>query len=78
MPEVSTERIWLTPDQLAERLQITPIVVRRWRHDNMGPRYTRLAHKTVRYALDDVEAWEREQRDNTPPCRCGKAENRTA
>jgi predicted DNA-binding transcriptional regulator AlpA len=51
--------IWLSPRQLAARLGVSVRTVKRWRLDGHGPRAVHLSAGTVRYPLDQVEAWER-------------------
>lgn len=58
-------RTWITPEQLAERLQVAPGTIANWRTRRVGPKYIRLAGKrgSVRYLLEDVEQWEKQQRE---------------
>lgn len=53
---------FLTVDQLAARYQVSAQTIRDWRLDGKGPVATKLGG-SVRYALADVIAWEREQRE---------------
>lgn len=52
----------LTPEQLAERLQVDEATLFHWRRDGKGPAYIRGESKgtkaTVRYPLAEIEAWE--------------------
>lgn len=57
MPE-TTRQTWLTPDELADRQGVPVRTLAQWRYLGHGPRYARFG-KHVRYALADVEAWER-------------------
>lgn len=51
---------YLTVDQLAERLGLSPNAVYIMNHRGTGPRPTKLGRR-VRYTLADVETWERQQ-----------------
>ena len=47
---------WLSPEGLAEVLNVPLTTVYRWRHFNTGPVGVRLG-RHVRYRRADVEAW---------------------
>jgi predicted DNA-binding transcriptional regulator AlpA len=47
----------LTTQQLAEFLNLSPVTLKIWRSHGKGPRWQRVGAKSVRYALEDVEAW---------------------
>lgn len=51
----------LTPKQLAERWQISERALRRWNKQRVLP-FFKLGRKEVRYAVDDVEAFEERHR----------------
>jgi predicted DNA-binding transcriptional regulator AlpA len=51
---------YLTPEQVAERYQISEATVKEWRYKRVGPAYLRLG-KRVRYSLASLEKWERER-----------------
>lgn len=51
---------FLTPDQVAERYQISPDSLKEWRYKGVGPRYLRIG-KRVRYRESDLEQWEQER-----------------
>jgi hypothetical protein len=55
----------LTPEQLAERLQVELHVLVDWRKKNRGPNYIRPESDgdkaSIRYPLAEVEAWEQRQ-----------------
>lgn len=55
---------YLTTTQLAERYSTSAGTLRYWRSCDRGPRSFRVG-RSVLYDLDDVEAWEREQRRRT-------------
>jgi hypothetical protein len=52
----------LTTEEVAQRFRTSPETVRFWRHSGKGPRSFKVG-KRVLYALEDVEAWEREARE---------------
>jgi predicted DNA-binding transcriptional regulator AlpA len=55
--------IWLTEEQLAERLQVTKTTLLNWRYRGTGPPATRIGgknSKVIRYRLSDVLAWEQQ------------------
>ena len=52
---------WLSNQQLAQRYDVSLDTVRRWRLHGDGPAGIRVG-RHVRYALEDVEAWEDERR----------------
>jgi len=47
---------FLTPRQLAKRLQVDERTVRRWRIEGGGPPFLKLGG-SIRYRNADVEAW---------------------
>lgn len=55
----------LNQNQLAERLNISPRTLERWRWVGEGPPFLKLGGRVV-YRLEDIEAYETEQlRDST-------------
>jgi excisionase family DNA binding protein len=48
---------WLTPDELAARIQIPKTTLADWRVDGKGPRFRHMG-RHVRYRMSDVLAWE--------------------
>lgn len=53
----------LTSKELAERWKMTDQILRQWRTQNKGPKYFKLGEgkkASVRYHLEDVEAWEKQ------------------
>ncbi|MCW8088037.1 helix-turn-helix transcriptional regulator [Sabulicella glaciei] len=48
----------LTPELLAERLNISLRSVERWRMTGEGPRYIRAGARKILYPLAEVERWE--------------------
>lgn len=54
------ERIFLTPEELAERWLMSIHTLDGWRSRGIGPRFVRFG-KHVRYPLARVEEWELEQ-----------------
>ena len=57
----TTKEVLLTPDEVCERLRVSPHVLRRMRGEGTGPKFYRLGHRTVRYCPASVEAWLRAQ-----------------
>jgi predicted site-specific integrase-resolvase len=51
---------YLTPDQVAERYQISSDTLKEWRYKGVGPKYLRI-RKRVRYRESDLLRWEEEQ-----------------
>ncbi|MDJ0390901.1 helix-turn-helix domain-containing protein [Roseomonas sp. E05] len=47
----------LTPEDVAAQLGVSRKALERWRCTGDGPRFVRLGHKTVRYRMEDVEAF---------------------
>ncbi len=46
----------MTTDEVARRLRVNPCTVRRWRLDDVGPRYLRVG-SIYRYPAGDLEEW---------------------
>jgi len=46
----------LTTEEAVERLGVHPSTVRRWRLDDVGPRYFKIG-SIYRYPADALEAW---------------------
>jgi predicted DNA-binding transcriptional regulator AlpA len=42
---------------VAEKLKMSLAALRRWRYENRGPRYLKLAGVAVRYREEDLNAW---------------------
>ena len=56
----------LNQQELAERLNVSPRTLERWRWIGQGPRFLKLGGGRVVYRLQDVEIYEVEQlRDST-------------
>jgi predicted DNA-binding transcriptional regulator AlpA len=51
---------YLTPEQVAERYQLSQDTLKEWRYKRVGPKFVHLG-KRVRYAVEALEAWEAEQ-----------------
>ena len=52
---------FMTPEQLADLLQVAPSTVKTWRQRRQGPPFVRLSSKEVRYDREAVMAWLRER-----------------
>jgi len=57
MTKENEVQIWLTTDELAERLRLKTQTVHGWRKKGKGPRWVKL-DGIVRYKMKDVEAYE--------------------
>lgn len=57
----------LTPEQVAELLQVETGLLRRWRYERRGPASFKVG-KYVRYRGEDVLSWIEEQRAATGVC----------
>ncbi len=56
----------LATPEAAELLGVRPSVMESWRHTGAGPPFVRLNHKTVRYRIRDLAAWQESRvRKNT-------------
>ena len=51
---------FLTPDQVAERYQVSLDTLKEWRYRRRGPEFLRIG-KRVRYREADLLRWEQEQ-----------------
>jgi predicted site-specific integrase-resolvase len=51
---------YLSPEQVAERYQLSPGTLKEWRYKGVGPKYVRLG-KYVRYPATALERWEAER-----------------
>lgn len=58
--EHSSAAMWLGTEAVAERYDVSPATVRKWRHEGTGPAGVRFG-RHVRYSLAELERWEREQ-----------------
>ena len=57
---VNGATIWLTGAELADRLKVAQSTLWQWNLRNYGPPVVRIGGK-LRYRVEAVEAWEREQ-----------------
>jgi excisionase family DNA binding protein len=46
----------LTTEEVADRLRVNPCTVRRWRPDDVGPKFLKVGN-IYRYPADELEAW---------------------
>ena len=47
----------LTTGELAELLRLSPLTLKDWRVDGIGPKFLRLTTGAVRYPVTDVTRW---------------------
>jgi hypothetical protein len=47
----------LTPDELAEKLRVSPRTLTQWRYLRKGPTWIRVGHRSVRYPIRSLEEW---------------------
>jgi hypothetical protein len=47
----------LSSARAAAWLSVSPQALKRWRHEGGGPPFVRFSHKTIRYRIDDLEAF---------------------
>jgi excisionase family DNA binding protein len=50
--------VYFTPDQVAERYQVSEATLKEWRYKGTGPEYVRLG-RHVRYPATALERWEK-------------------
>jgi predicted DNA-binding transcriptional regulator AlpA len=49
--------VYFTPDQVADRYQVSEATLKEWRYKGTGPEYVRLG-RHVRYPARALEEWE--------------------
>lgn len=49
--------VYFTPEQVAERYQVSEATLKEWRYKRSGPAYVRLG-RHVRYPAKALEQWE--------------------
>ncbi len=47
----------LTSEAAAKLMSISPATLRLWRHKGHGPAYVRISTVSVKYRLEDIQAW---------------------
>jgi len=52
---------WLTPREVADRLQVDNETLRRWAREGEGPPFVQIAKATRRYPQAGLTAWIRER-----------------
>jgi excisionase family DNA binding protein len=57
---MTTNECWLSTQDLAQRYGVPLATVRKWRYEGHAPTGVKFG-RHVRYALSEVERWEREQ-----------------
>ncbi|ALN55382.1 hypothetical protein GLE_0023 [Lysobacter enzymogenes] len=63
----------LTPEQLAERWDIKPETLQRWRCEKVGPRFFKVERR-IRYRLEDIVAYENRSLRSSTTSAAGAAE----
>jgi predicted DNA-binding transcriptional regulator AlpA len=58
-------RVYLTPDQAAEYLHVSPGTLANWRTARKGPRFRRHTARTVVYVQSELDAWSASQSVDT-------------
>lgn len=48
---------FLTPDELAALLAVSPKTIEKWRWSGAGPEFVRLPSRAIRYPASAVEQW---------------------
>ena len=48
--------LFLTTEEVATRLRVNPCTIRRWRLDDVGPRFLKVGN-IYRYPADELETW---------------------
>lgn len=56
-------RVYVRDTQLADRYDVTRQTIWRWAREGRFPAPAQLTPGTVRWRLDEVEAWERQRRE---------------
>ena len=52
--------VWLTREQLSQRIGIPVSTLNQWASRGRGPRYAKFGGRQVRYSLADVIEWEQQ------------------
>ncbi len=55
---LDTTNLYLTVDQVAERLGVSRDTIWRWKRNGTFPKAVKLGGRTTRWRLSDIEAWE--------------------
>lgn len=54
---LASRAVLITPEQAADLLGVTPRALERWRASGDGPQFVRLSRSTIRYRVEDLEAF---------------------
>jgi excisionase family DNA binding protein len=52
----NSQTLFLTTEEVAARLRVNPCTIRRWRLDDVGPRFLKVGN-IYRYPAEELEAW---------------------
>lgn len=56
----------LTTDEAARYLEVSAVTLKRWRAIRTGPPYLRVGQRKIRYRVEDLDSWLREQMNGSP------------
>jgi len=56
---------WMNTEQAAEYMGCNPITVRRWRIEGNGPKFVTVNRQTIRYHIDEIDAFLRGAKPST-------------
>ena len=52
---------FLTEQEATEYINMSVKTLRRWRFDRRGPNYAKIAGKSIRYPISDLQEWIKQQ-----------------
>jgi len=52
--------MYVSPEEAAKYLSMSPWTLLRWRQIGVGPKYSRLLGRSIRYRKSDLDQWMRE------------------
>ena len=52
---------FLTEQEAAEYINMSVKTLRRWRFDRRGPNYAKIAGKSIRYPISELQEWIKQQ-----------------
>ena len=54
-------KVFLTEQEAADYISMSVKTLRRWRFDRRGPNYAKIAGKSIRYPLLELQEWIKQQ-----------------